>query len=66
MASDLSNMMNAAGQTGMLVGAGLVGYGVVGNMPPADYIGLPASAAMIGGLAMAGFGAALSVASKGF
>ncbi len=66
MASDVSTAMNAIGQLSMAAGAGLVGYSIVGNMPPASYAGVPANAAMVGGLAMAGFGAALSVVSKGF
>ena len=66
MASDVSNMMNAVGQLGMVAGAGLLGYGVVGDMPPASYAGIPANAAMVGGLMIGGFGAALSIASKGF
>ncbi|MEW5996049.1 MAG: hypothetical protein AB1657_00435 [Candidatus Micrarchaeota archaeon] len=66
MANDTSAMMNYAGQGMMIAGAGLVGYSVVGSVPPANFIGVPSSMAMVGGLAAIGFGAALSITSKVF
>jgi len=66
MADDTGAMMNYAGQGMMVAGAGLVGYSVVSSSIPMNTVGIPASAAMIGGLGIAGIGAALSVVSKSF
>jgi len=66
MADDTGNMIGLAGNGLMVAGAGLVSYSVVSSAIPVNTVGIPASAAMIGGLATAGVGAALSVVSKVF
>ncbi len=64
MADDIGTAMGLAGNGMMIAGAGLVSYSVVNSAIPVDTVGIPASAAMIGGLGLAGMGAAFSIVSK--